>query len=406
LKILVINSGSSSIKYRLFQDLSWLAYGIIERIGEPKSRFVHHLFQDRRETVEESVSEQPILDHGEGMRRVFTTLVESGCLRHTADLLGIGHRVVHGGEAFKEPALIDEKTLIGIAETIPLAPLHNPANLKGIEIALKICPDVPQVAVFDTAFHQTLPPHAFHYPVPYSWYKTYHVRRYGFHGTSYYSISKQAAAYLKQPLEKLNLIALHLGNGASATAIKAGKSIDTSMGMTPLEGLMMGTRCGDIDPSLPFYLAKSMGKSNEELDSLLTRESGLKGICGANDMREVHTLAEGGNSRASLAIEMYCYRIKKYIGAYYAVLGHLDALIFSGGIGENDSLIRKYVCTGLANLGILIDDKKNQTAGYQTFAIQRGDEAIKVLVIPTDEELEIAEQTQALIKHMKRLPAN
>jgi acetate kinase len=316
-------------------------------------------------------------------------------------LLGIGHRVVHGGEIFKEPTLIDEKALININETIPLAPLHNPANLKGIEIALKICPDVPQVAVFDTAFHQTLPAHAFHYPVPYSWYKTYHVRRYGFHGTSYYSISKQAATYLKKPVEKLNLIALHLGNGASATAIKAGKSIDTSMGMTPLEGLMMGTRCGDIDPSLPFYLVKAMGKSNEELDLLFTRESGLKGICGANDMREVHALAKNGDPRADLAIEMYCYRVKKYIGAYYAVLGQLDALIFSGGIGENDSLIRKNVCIGLAHLGIVIDDQKNQATSYQPFAIQREAEPVKVLVIPTNEELEIAQQALALIENIK-----
>jgi acetate kinase len=340
------------------------------------------------------------------MNRIFTALVESGYLQHTVDLLGIGHRVVHGGESFKEPTLIDEKVLAGINETMPLAPLHNPANLKGIEIALRICPNVPQVAVFDTAFHQTLPPHTFCYPVPYSLYKTYHVRRYGFHGTSYHSISKQAAAYLKQPLEKLNLIALHLGNGASATAIKAGKSVDTSMGMTPLEGLMMGTRCGDIDPSLPFYLAKIMGKSNEELNLLLTRESGLKGICGASDMREVHVLAEEGDPMANLAIEMYCYRIKKYIGAYYAILGHLDALIFSGGIGENDSLIRKNVCAGLANLGIVIDDNKNQTAAHKTFAIQRKDGVVKVLVIPTDEELEIAQQTLALIQNTKQLSAN
>ncbi|MGR6035281.1 MAG: acetate/propionate family kinase [Candidatus Nitrosoglobus sp.] len=397
MKILVINSGSSSIKYRLFQNLSQLADGIIERIGESRGRFVHRLFHNQG--IKEVTSDRLISDHEEGMDLVFTRLIEAGCLRHRADLLGIGHRVVHGGEIFKEPTLIDEKALININETIPLAPLHNPANLKGIEIALKICPDVPQVAVFDTAFHQTLPARAFHYPVPYSWYKTYHVRRYGFHGTSYYSISKQAAAYLKKPVEKLNLIALHLGNGASATAIKAGRSIDTSMGMTPLEGLMMGTRCGDIDPSLPFYLVKAMGKSNEELDSLLTRESGLKGICGANDMREVHALAKKGNPMADLAIEMYCYRIKKYIGAYYAVLGHLDALIFSGGIGENDALIRENVCTGLANLGITIDNEKNQALDHQPFAIQRENGLVKVLVIPTNEELEIAQQTLALIQN-------
>lgn len=397
----MINSGSSSIKYRLFQNLSCLAYGLIERIGESGSRSVHYLFQDQQE-AKKTVSEQLISDHGEGIKQVFTTLVESGCLQHTADLLGIGHRVVHGGEAFKAPILIDEEVLGGIDEIVPLAPLHNPANLKGIRVALEICPDVPQVAVFDTTFHQTLPPYAFHYPVPYLWRQTYHVRRYGFHGISYCSIAKQAAVYLKQPLKNLNLIALHLGNGASITAIKGGKSIDTSMGMTPLEGLMMGTRCGDIDPSLPFYLAKVMGKSNEELNRLLTKESGLKGICGANDMREIHALAKEGNPKADLAIQMYCYRIKKYIGAYYAVLGHVDALIFSGGVGENDSAIREKVCANLANLGIMIDDRKNQKMSHQTFAIHKECGAVSVLVIPTDEELEIAQQTHALIKNIRQ----
>nr|WP_041355044.1 acetate kinase [Nitrosococcus halophilus] len=403
--ILVINSGSSSIKYQLFKGNSALAGGIVERIGEPKSRFVHRLFQSRQ-TIEETISEEPVSNHGEGMSRIFTALMESGCLQHEADLLGIGHRIVHGGEAFKEPTLIDDQVLTRIAEIIPLAPLHNPANLKGIQVALEICPHVPQVAVFDTAFHQTLPPPVFHYPLPYCWYKTHHVRRYGFHGTSHHYVSKQAAAYLKQPLETLHLITLHLGNGASATAIKAGKSMDTSMGMTPLEGLMMGTRCGDIDPSLPLYLTQALGKSPEELDSLLNRESGLKGICGTNDMRQVHALAKAGDPLASLAIEMYCYRIKKYIGAYYAVLGRLDALIFTGGIGENDALIRNHVCAGLAHLGIVIDHKKNQTAGHDIFAIQGEGGAVTVLVIPTDEELEIAQQTLALIQNQKCLDAH
>ncbi|QBQ55394.1 acetate/propionate family kinase [Nitrosococcus wardiae] len=402
--VLVINSGSSSIKYQLFKGALALAGGVVERIGEPKSRFVHRLFQNRQ-TIDEAVFEQPISDHGEGMSQVFTALVESGCLQHKADLLGIGHRVVHGGEAFKEPTLINDQVLAKIAEIIPLAPLHNPANLKGIQVALEIYPDVPQVAVFDTAFHQTLPPSIFHYPLPHSWYKTHHIRRYGFHGTSHHYISKQAAAYLKQPLETLNLITLHLGNGASATAIKAGKSIDTSMGMTPLEGLMMGTRCGDIDPSLPLYLTQVLGKSPEDLNSLLNRESGLKGICGANDMRQVHALAKAGDPLASLAIEMYCYRIKKYIGAYYAVLGRLDVLIFTGGIGENDAMIRNSVCAELAHLGIVIDHKKNQTASHDIFAIQGEAGAVTVLVIPTDEELEIAQQTLDLIQNQKCLGA-
>lgn len=404
MKVLVINSGSSSIKYQLFQGKALLSWGVLERIGESGSCLIHHLRQGQQAIG--TVSERPAADHGEGMEQVFATLRESGCVQETADLIGIGHRVVHGGEAFKQPTLVDEEVLISIAKTIPLAPLHNPANLKGIEVALKLCPGVPQVAVFDTAFHQTLPPHVFHYPLPYFLYKHYQVRRYGFHGTSHHYVAKQAAAYLGQPLAQLNLITLHLGNGASATAIKAGKSIDTSMGITPLEGLMMGTRCGDIDPSLPFYLAKVMGESNEALDSLLSRESGLKGICGVNDMRGIHEMAKKGEALAHLAIEMYCYRIKKYIGAYSAVLGHVDALIFTAGIGENDSIIRKKACVGLANLGIVIDDDKNQLTDQGIFAIQKEGAVVKVLVIRTNEEFEIAQQTLAVIQERKHSPVN
>ncbi len=404
MKILVINSGSSSIKYQLFQGAALLSWGILERIGESGSRLIHHLRQGQQ-TIG-TVSERPTADHGEGMEQVFAALRESGCLQQMADLVGIGHRVVHGGEAFKQPTLIDEEVLVTIAKTIPLAPLHNPANLRGIEVALKLCPEIPQVAVFDTAFHQTLPPHVFHYPLPYSLYKDYQVRRYGFHGTSHYYAAKQAAAYLGQPLAQLNLITLHLGNGASATAIRAGKSIDTSMGMTPLEGLMMGTRCGDIDPSLPFYLTKVLGESNEALDSLLNRESGLKGICGVNDMREIHELAKEGEAMAHLAIEMYCYRIKKYIGAYAAVLGQVDALIFTAGIGENDSVIRKKACADLANLGILIDDEKNEHAHQEIVAIHKEAAAVKVLVIPANEEFEIAQQTLAVIQQRKPLSSH
>lgn len=404
LKILVINSGSSSIKYQLFEGSTLLSWGILERIGEPGGRLVHYLCQGQQ-TIG-TVSERPTADHGEGIEQIFTALRESGCVQRTADLLGIGHRVVHGGEAFKQPTLIDEEVVAAIAKTVTLAPLHNPANLKGIEVALKICPGVSQVAVFDTAFHQTLPPHAFHYPLPHFLYKNYQVRRYGFHGTSHYYVAKQAAAYLERPLAQLNLITLHLGNGASATAIKAGKSIDTSMGMTPLEGLMMGTRCGDIDPSLPFHLAKVTRKPNDSVESLLNREGGLKGICGVNDMREIHELAKEGEPMAHLAIEMYCYRIKKYIGAYSAVLGHVDALIFTAGIGENDPVIRKKACDGLANLGILIDDKKNQLTDQRIFAIQKEEAAIKVLVIPTNEEFEIAQQTLAVIQERKHSPVS
>ena len=332
------------------------------------------------------------------MSRVFTALVESGCLQHSEDLIGIGHRVVHGGEAFTQPTAINEAVLAKLAEFIPLAPLHNPANLKGIEVALQLCPRVPQVAVFDTAFHQTLPPYAFHYPLPYSLYETHHVRRYGFHGTSHHYVATQAAAYLGRPLEQLNLITLHLGNGASATAIQGGHSVDTSMGMTPLEGLMMGTRCGDIDPFLPFYLTEALGKSAAEVEAMLNKDSGLKGLCGANDMREIRCLARAGDSRAQLAIEMYGYRIKKYLGAYCAILGRVDALVFTGGIGENDGETRQQACASLAHLGIVIDEERNRGTARQPMAIHREGAAIPVLVIPTDEELAIARQTLALIQ--------
>jgi acetate kinase len=281
---------------------------------------------------------------------------------------------------------------------IPLAPLHNPANLVGIEVALERRPDVPQVAVFDTAFHQTMPPHSFHYALPRALYEDHHIRRYGFHGTSHRYVAKSAAEHLGCPLQELNLITLHLGNGASAAAIQKGESVDTSIGLTPLEGLIMGTRCGDLDPGVHVYLANSTGKSMDEVEALLNKESGLKGICGANDMREVKSLADGGYANARLALDMYCYRIKKYIGAYYAVLGSVDAIVFTGGIGENASFIRKGACRGLEGLGIILDDGKNEAVSGELAEIQTDPDAVKILVIPTNEELEIARQTVERIR--------
>ncbi len=283
---------------------------------------------------------------------------------------------------------------------IPLAPLHNPANLLGIEVALESAPEVPQVAVFDTAFHQSLPPYAFRYALPQDWYERHRIRRYGFHGTSHGYVAGQAAAHLNKPLTSVNLITLHLGNGASVAAIKNGNSVDTSMGLTPLEGLIMGTRSGDIDPAIIFYLVRKADLSQNEIESLLNKHSGLKGVCGVNDMREIAQLADKGDEPARLAIEMYCYRIKKYIGAYYAVLGDVDALVFTAGIGENAAGIRLQSCEGLAHLGIEIDEKKNEFNTSGIFEIQSDASAIKILVIPTDEELEIAEQTVEKIKSM------
>jgi len=399
MKILVINSGSSSIKYQLFDMAAKtvLASGVLEQIGEAESRLTHHTCNTEGQK-EEIVKTEPVANHREGFRLIETILSESGAVQDTSALSGIGHRVVHGGEEFKEPTLINKNLIDTIRRLSPLAPLHNPANLTGIEVAMQSAPDVPQVAVFDTAFHQSIPIYAFRYALPQDFYETHHVRRYGFHGTSHHYVAKQAAMLMDRPLNSLNLISLHLGNGASAAAVKAGKSIDTSMGMTPLEGLIMGTRCGDIDPAIIFYLKRKTGLARDKVESILNQDSGLKGICGVNDMRQIEELAQAGNSQAQLAIEMVCYRIKKYIGAYYAVLGRLDALIFTAGIGEKSALIRAGACQEMSHLGIEIDPEKNNQKSKKAFEIQTRDSTVKVLVIPTNEEREIAEQTLACIQ--------
>jgi len=399
MKILVINSGSSSIKYQLFDMTAKtvLASGVMEQIGEAGSRLTHQS-RNRKGEMEEIVRTEAVADHRAGFQLIGAVLGEAGVLEDATELSGIGHRVVHGGEAFKQPTRIDEYVIDTIRRLIPLAPLHNPANLLGIEVALQSAPQVPQVAVFDTAFHQSIPVHAFRYAIPQDLYEAHHVRRYGFHGTSHDYVAKQAATLMGRPLKTLNLITLHLGNGASAAAIKGGKSIDTSMGMTPLEGLIMGTRCGDIDPAIIFYLKRKTGLAREAVETILNKQSGLKGICGVNDMRQIEKLARDGNPRAQLAIEMVCYRIKKYIGAYHAVLGRLDALVFTAGIGEKSALIRAGSCQGLAHLGIAVDPEKNNCPSKAAFEIQTASSTVKVLVVPTNEELEIAEQTMACIQ--------
>lgn len=401
MKVLVINSGSSSIKYQLFDmsDKTVLARGLVEQIGEPEGCLSHQSRNVHGNKVEITRS-QPVKNHQAGFQLIGAVLSESDVVRDSAELFGIGHRVVHGGEAFRKPALIDDKIITSIRALIPLAPLHNPANLMGIEVALRFAPGVPQIAVFDTAFHQSVPPQAYHYALPLDLYHSHNVRRYGFHGTSHGYVAKQAALYLNHPLQSINLITLHLGNGASATAIKKGRSVDTSMGMTPLEGLIMGTRSGDIDPAIIFYLGRKTGYSQDKMESLLNKHSGLKGICGVNDMREISRMADEGNESARLAIEMYCYRIKKYIGAYNAVLGEIDAVVFTGGIGENAADIRARSCEGLSKLGIEVDENKNNMRASGVREIQRNKSSVRILVIPTDEELEIAEQTVAKIQSM------
>ena len=403
MKILVINSGSSSIKYSLFEmsDLSVLASGMIERIGESSSQ---HGFQHLDTTGKQHKTniEQVIHDHLQGIVNIIDTLLSSSVISHLSDLSGIGHRVVHGGELFQQPTLIDDSVQKGIRKMIPLAPLHNPANLTGIEITLQKAANIPQVAVFDTAFHQTIPAHAFHYALPKALYEQDQVRRYGFHGTSHFYVAKQAAKFLNKPLRSLNLIILHLGNGASATAVKQGQSVDTSMGMTPLEGLIMGTRSGDIDPAIPFYLNRNKAMPNEAIESLLNKQSGLKGICGENDMRTVQQMADSGDQDAQLALDMYCYRIKKYIGAYFAVLGNVDALIFTGGIGENSVYIREKSCTDLNCFGLELDIEKNKQGLNETLNISKPKSPVAILAIATNEELEIALQSEHCIKNIER----
>jgi len=398
-KVLVLNSGSSSIKYQLFdmRERTLLAKGAAERIGESGSRLVHGR-RDSTGALHEEVTDCELRDHAAALDRIMSLLDEGGVAEDGSDLVGIGHRVVHGGEEFRDPCVIDERVIVAIRKLSPLAPLHNPANLLCIEVAMARRPDVPQVAVFDTAFHQSIPPHAYRYAVPEYWYESHGVRRYGFHGTSHSYVAKQAALQLGRPLSRLNLIVLHLGNGASATAIENGKSVDTSMGLTPLEGLVMGTRAGDIDPGALIYLARQRGLSVDEINADLNGASGLEGLCGVSDLRDVLQREAAGDPRARLALDVYVYRIRKYIGAYTAALGRVDAIVFTAGVGENSPDIRERACEGLGALGVELDQSRNRADAKGSRAIQREGASVAVLVVPTDEELEIAEQTLQCIQ--------
>lgn len=376
--VLVINSGSSSLKFEVFdmEPPRSLMRGEVERIGEPQGGGV------------------TARDHHEALDIVFEALVREGSLVDMAQLSVVGHRVVHGGDRFAGPTLIDDVVVDGIRELTVLAPLHTKANLAGIEAARERFRTIPHVAVFDTTFHRTMPAHASQYALPRALARQHGIRRYGFHGTSHSYVARRAANMLGRPPEELNLITLHLGNGASVSAIRGGKSVETSMGMTPLEGLVMGTRCGDVDPAVPMLLGELTGGTREEVHRLLNFESGLKGVSGASDMREVHQLADSGDQDARLALEMFCHRAKKYVGAYYAVLGHVDAVVFTAGIGEHDAEVRARICGGLERLGIEIDPAANAETppgrdGKERWISVAGAE-VAVLVIPTDEELEIA----------------
>ncbi|OGH02749.1 MAG: acetate kinase [Candidatus Lambdaproteobacteria bacterium RIFOXYD1_FULL_56_27] len=390
MKTLVLNCGSSSIKYRLYDGETLLADGLAERIGESSGRLTYH---GKGEAVEQT---GPIQDHQSGMERVLQLLThpKTGVLANKEDLTQIGHRVVHGGEAFQQPALITQAVLQAIKDCIPLAPLHNPANITGIEVATQVFPGAKQIAVFDTAFHQTLPEKAYRYALPEAHYQELRVRRYGFHGTSHKFVALEAAKVLGKPIEDLKLITLHLGNGSSMAAIAGGRSIDTTMGLTPLEGLVMGTRCGDLDPAIPGFLAEHLNLSLQQVDQLLNKNSGFKGLTGHNDLRTIVAKFEAGGEKEKLALELAAYRIKKYIGAYTAALGGLDALIFTAGIGEHSSLFRSLCVEGLEFLGLGLDLTKNQAPLHPDLSLT-GSKA-KILVIPTNEELMIVRECRSL----------
>jgi acetate kinase len=378
-----------------------LCSGVVEKIGEEHGSLAHKIFKENGSSVTKEY-EGHIGDHQTGFKHIVDYLIndEFGVIKDRSEISAVGHRVVHGGETFKAPTVINEEVIGAITRNIPLAPLHNPSNLTGIEVAIAVFPESTQIAVFDTAFHQSIPPYAFMYALPYDLYKKDRVRRYGFHGTSHAYVSGKCAEYLDRPLDQLNIITIHLGNGASIAALKNGQCVDTSMGMTPLEGLVMGTRTGDVDPALPFYLADHLHMTLKEIDNLLNKESGLKGICGTNDMREVFDKRDKGDKQARLALEIYTYRIKKYIGAYYAILGSLDAIVFTAGIGEHSPDIRKLSCAGLENIGIIINDEKNESYDKGINEINSNDSRVKVLVVPTNEELRIAQETKKIIDGM------
>ena len=396
MKILVLNSGSSSVKFQVFEDDISFVSGLIEQIGEENSAISISLRDEK--VVDKQIE---IKSHFDGLQMAANYLLELGVVKDLNEFDGIGHRVVHGGEYFNKAMLVTDDVIEKIESLQPLAPLHNPAHLDGIRVTKKLNPLVPNVVVFDTAFHQSIPAHAYMYALPYKFYEEDGVRKYGFHGTSHHFVAKVAARMLKKDINSLNAITLHLGNGGSVTAIENGKSIDTSMGLTPLEGLIMGTRSGDLDPAILFYLSRKKGYDINELDKILNKQSGLKGICGANDMREIHSMAENGDKKAQLALDMFYYRIKKYIGSYSAILGRVDCIVFTGGIGENDDIARLESCHNLENLGIKLNIEENTLRKKIAREISSDDSLVKVFVIPTNEELEIALQTQEVVKNSR-----
>ncbi|MFI8938895.1 acetate kinase [Streptomyces syringium] len=395
-RVLVLNSGSSSVKYQLLDmaDGARLAVGLVERIGEETSRLAHTPLATGGAKRER---EQPIADHEAALKAVAEELAADGLGLDSPELAAIGHRVVHGGKKFTEPTVITEEVTAEIERLVPVAPLHNPANITGIRVAQALRPDLPQVAVFDTAFHTTMPEAAARYAIDVETADAHRIRRYGFHGTSHAYVSRETAKLLGKDPSEVNVIVLHLGNGASASAVRGGRCVDTSMGLTPLEGLVMGTRSGDIDPAVISHLARNADMSIDEIDSLLNKKSGLIGLCGDNDMREIRRRIDAGDERAALAFDIYVHRLKKYIGAYYAVLGKVDAVAFTAGVGENAAPVREAAMAGLEELGLAVDSDLNAVRGDEARLISPEYARVAVAVVPTDEELEIATQTYALV---------
>lgn len=398
MKILVLNCGSSSIKYKLFEmeNKEVLAQGGIEKIGLPGSFLKLTLPNGEKKILEKDIPE-----HTVGVDFIFQTLTnaEYGAIKSLDELDAVGHRMVHGGERFSQSVILNQEVLDAFTACNDLAPLHNPANLKGVNAVSALLPNIPQVGVFDTAFHQTMPAHAYMYAIPYELYENYGVRRYGFHGTSHRYVSQRVCEYLGIPVEGSRIITCHVGNGGSISAVKDGKCIDTTMGLTPLEGLMMGTRSGDIDGGAVTFIMEKEGLNATGISDLLNKKSGVLGVSGvSSDMREVTAAANDGNERARLALDIYFYRIKKYIGAYAAAMGGVDVILFTGGVGENQADCRESACSGLEYMGVKLDYAINNSTRGEEKIISTADSKVKVVVIPTDEEMMIASDTMNLLK--------
>jgi len=401
MKILVLNCGSSSIKYQLFDMASGvvLTKGIVEKIGLKGSFLKNERFDGDKVKLDGE-----ILDHQTGIEYLLGLMISKkrGVIKDLNEIDAIGHRLVHGGETFQESCYLDDVTIKGVEDCSDLAPLHNPANLKGIYAMKMVLPNVPQVGVFDTSFHQTMPDYSFMYALPYSLYKKYGIRRYGFHGTSHSYVSKRACEILNRDYNTQKIITCHLGNGASITAIKDGKSLDTSMGLTPVEGLIMGTRSGDVDAGALTLIMEKEEIDFSSLNTLLNKHSGVLGISGiSSDMREVESAAEEGDERAVLALKMYEYRVKKYIGAYAAAMGGVDLLIFAGGIGENGSETRENICRNLEYMGIEFDRQINSGVRGKELVISKKNSRVTVMIVPTNEEFVIASETREIVEHHK-----